>query len=86
MNFAFHFQILKNVDASLMEDGSPISITDADRAESIKLWTSREIRVLYSITNCAIFQKVHTSTDKNYMMNLQFYFSLLNWLLTSWSS
>jgi hypothetical protein len=41
-----------------MEDGSPISITDADQAESKKLWTAREIRVLYSITNCAIFQKV----------------------------
>jgi hypothetical protein len=47
-----------------MEDGSPISITDADRAESKKLWTAREIRVLYSITNCAIFQKVQMRNEQ----------------------
>ncbi|CAB3362278.1 Hypothetical predicted protein [Cloeon dipterum] len=52
-------QILKNLDAGLMEDGSPISISDADRAESKKLWRSREVRVLYSIANCAIFQKAY---------------------------
>ncbi|KAF4526745.1 hypothetical protein B566_EDAN015092 [Ephemera danica] len=50
-------KILSNLDAGLSEDGSPINLSDSDRSESRKLWQSREIRVLYSITNCAVYQK-----------------------------
>jgi hypothetical protein len=50
--------MLKNLDLGLSEDGSPINLSDLDRTESRKLWQSRELRVLYSITNCAVYQKV----------------------------
>jgi len=51
-------QILHNLDAGLCEDGSPAELNPSDRNESRKLWASREVRVLHSIVNCALYQKV----------------------------
>lgn len=50
-------KILSNLNAGLCEDGSPAELSPNDRSESKKLWTSREVRVLHSIVNCALYQK-----------------------------
>ncbi|XP_063217208.1 trafficking protein particle complex subunit 12 isoform X1 [Bacillus rossius redtenbacheri] len=50
-------KIIKNLASGLCEDGSRIELSPSDRAESKKLWVSREVRVLHSIVNCAIYQK-----------------------------
>lgn len=52
------FQILKNLENGLSEDGSPAELNAADAAESKRLWCNREIRTLHSIVNCAISNKV----------------------------
>lgn len=51
-------QILHNLEAGLCEDGSPAELNPSDRNESRKLWANREARVLHSIVNCALYQKV----------------------------
>ena len=56
--FILTFQILHNLENGLCEDGSPAELSVADRNESKKLWRNREARVLHSIVNCAIYQKV----------------------------
>ncbi|KAJ8870181.1 hypothetical protein PR048_029195 [Dryococelus australis] len=50
-------KIIKNLASGLCEDGSRIELSPNDRTESKKLWVSREVRVLHSIVNCAIYQK-----------------------------
>lgn len=50
-------QILKNLRGELCEDGTPAEISAADRADSIKLWSCRESRIMHSIINCALVQK-----------------------------
>ncbi|PSN47289.1 hypothetical protein C0J52_15703 [Blattella germanica] len=50
-------QILRNLDNGLCEDGSPAELSASDRAESKKLWSSREARVLHAIVNSALYQK-----------------------------
>ncbi len=42
----------------LMEDGQPGKLSEQDRTDSERLWRERKIRVLYSLANCAIMQKV----------------------------
>ncbi|XP_044744408.1 trafficking protein particle complex subunit 12 [Coccinella septempunctata] len=50
-------QIRKNLQAGLCEDGNPLGINEPDRANSEKLWRSREIRIIHSIIDCAICLK-----------------------------
>lgn len=49
--------MLENLKQGLCEDGSPVEITEADRADSIRLWSGRETRVIHSIVNCALVMK-----------------------------
>ncbi|GLH04157.1 Uncharacterized protein GBIM_09929 [Gryllus bimaculatus] len=50
-------KILANLNAGQCEDGSPAELSANDKNESKKLWNTREIRVLHSIVNCALYQK-----------------------------
>jgi len=61
-------QILHNLDAGLCEDGSPAELNPSDRNESRKLWASREVRVLHSIVNCAVYQKVRGNWFNTYIL------------------
>ncbi|CAG9770994.1 unnamed protein product [Ceutorhynchus assimilis] len=45
-------RMLKNLKQGLCEDGSS-SISDTDKTNSLKLWTIRESKVMYSIVNCS---------------------------------
>lgn len=58
LQLPIELQILKNLNDDLSEDGSHIELTANDRQESLKLWSSRETRVLHSIINLALQQKV----------------------------
>lgn len=51
-------QIISNVCQGICEDGNPFTI-DAERIKkSLEVWKKREVRVLYSLANAAIFAKV----------------------------
>lgn len=50
-------QILTNLKQDLCEDGNPMEITPSDRADSVRLWSGREARVIHSIVNCALALK-----------------------------
>lgn len=49
--------MLDNLKQGLCEDGSPMEISESDRADSIRLWVGRETRVLHSIVNCGLALK-----------------------------
>lgn len=49
--------MITNLKQGLCEDGNPMEITPADRADSLKLWTGRETRVMHAIINCALALK-----------------------------
>lgn len=49
--------MLENLKQGLCEDGSPMEISETDRADSVRLWTGRETRVMHSIVNCALAMK-----------------------------
>ncbi|XP_066250459.1 trafficking protein particle complex subunit 12-like [Euwallacea similis] len=46
-------KMLNNLKGGFCEDGSNIELSEADRADSLKLWSAREAKVVYSIINCA---------------------------------
>ena len=52
------FQIVSNLSNGLCEDGSNMEMTSAMREDSLKLWKARRLKVLYSITSCAVSIKV----------------------------
>ncbi len=54
----FYPKILHNLADGTAEDGRSLKLSDEDRAESVKLWQERELRVLYSLCNSAIMHKV----------------------------
>lgn len=56
MRYNFLFQIIRNLNYNLSEDGSPIEINDRERSK--KLWKCREDRILHSLVNLAFQQKV----------------------------
>ena len=49
-------KILRNLKDGKLENGHVSGPMD-DKISSIRLWTRRKLKVLYSITNCAILQK-----------------------------
>ncbi|KAL0861357.1 hypothetical protein ABMA27_008908 [Loxostege sticticalis] len=63
-------QMLSNLREGKTEDGTGIITSEQDRAESIRLWTGRETRVLHSIVNCAISLKDYRLAGK-ILTNLQ---------------
>lgn len=51
-------KIMKNLNNKKLENGqTPNSIELNDIATSVHLWTRRKMKVLYTISNCAILQK-----------------------------
>ncbi|KAJ8963409.1 hypothetical protein NQ318_018889 [Aromia moschata] len=49
--------MLGNLRQGLCEDGNPMGIGESDRADSLRLWNGREVRVMHSIINCALALK-----------------------------
>lgn len=49
--------MLNNLKQGLCEDGNPMEIAASDRADSSRLWSGREARVMHSIINCALALK-----------------------------
>ncbi|XP_068230346.1 trafficking protein particle complex subunit 12-like isoform X2 [Palaemon carinicauda] len=50
-------QIIENLNNGLSEDGSNLEMSTNMRDDSLKLWKTRRLRVIYSITNCAVSLK-----------------------------
>ncbi|XP_064121150.1 trafficking protein particle complex subunit 12-like [Macrobrachium nipponense] len=50
-------QIIENLSNGLSEDGSNLEMSTNMRDDSLKLWKTRRLRVIYSITNCAVSLK-----------------------------
>ncbi|KAG8232842.1 hypothetical protein J437_LFUL012646 [Ladona fulva] len=50
-------KILLNLRRGLCEDGSQPLLSEDDRNKSLQLWSERRKRVLFSITNCAVYAK-----------------------------
>ncbi|CAH0550758.1 unnamed protein product [Brassicogethes aeneus] len=50
-------QMIGNLKRGVCEDGNPMEITESDRADSLRLWNGREVRVMHSIVNCALSLK-----------------------------
>ncbi|ERL92356.1 trafficking protein particle complex subunit 12 [Dendroctonus ponderosae] len=50
-------KMIHNLKQGLCEDGNPMEIGESDRADSLKLWSGREARVMHSVINCAISVK-----------------------------
>lgn len=49
-------KILENLEAGLAEDGTSRSVSDERKEASLALWRKRELKVLYTITNCLVAQ------------------------------
>ena len=56
----FVCQILANLSAGRSEDGSPSDVSEAVRQQSLALWNSRRLKVLFSVVNCCVGMKVRT--------------------------
>jgi hypothetical protein len=60
----YHFfktnQILSNIRNGKTEDGRRSLQSAEDKNDSFELWSDRRLRILYSLANCAISQKVKT--------------------------
>ncbi|XP_066274714.1 trafficking protein particle complex subunit 12-like [Branchiostoma lanceolatum] len=50
-------QIVTNLEKGVAEDGSMLVLSPENRTASLELWKSREVRVQFSITNCAVVLK-----------------------------
>ncbi|XP_071447138.1 trafficking protein particle complex subunit 12 [Hetaerina americana] len=50
-------KVLLNLRGGLREDGAQVALSEDDRSKSIQLWSERRKRVLFSVTNCAVYAK-----------------------------
>ncbi|XP_078596671.1 uncharacterized protein LOC144873289 isoform X1 [Branchiostoma floridae x Branchiostoma japonicum] len=50
-------QVVANLEKGVAEDGSMLVLSPENRTASLQLWKSREVRVQFSITNCAVVLK-----------------------------
>ncbi|KAF0297248.1 Trafficking protein particle complex subunit 12 [Amphibalanus amphitrite] len=50
-------QIISNLVAGRSEDGSPSDLSEAARQQSLTLWNSRRLKVLFSVVNCCVGMK-----------------------------
>ncbi|XP_043244387.1 trafficking protein particle complex subunit 12-like isoform X3 [Amphibalanus amphitrite] len=50
-------QITSNLVAGRSEDGSPSDLSEAARQQSLTLWNSRRLKVLFSVVNCCVGMK-----------------------------
>ena len=51
-------QIVSHLTAGRSEDGSPSDLSETGRQQSLALWNSRRLKVLFSVVNCCIGMKV----------------------------
>ncbi|XP_038148625.1 trafficking protein particle complex subunit 12 isoform X1 [Cyprinodon tularosa] len=64
--------ILENLEKSLAEDGSMITIAEENRQASLKLWRSRLSRVMYSTANCLLLMKDFVLAVETYHSIIQY--------------
>ena len=50
--------MLTNLRSGKSEDGKKGPLTGEDKKDSIEFWSERRLRIIYSLANCAISQKV----------------------------
>ncbi|XP_076173922.1 trafficking protein particle complex subunit 12 isoform X2 [Ptiloglossa arizonensis] len=50
-------QIISNFNAGLGGDGSRVKVGTAEQEDAVRLWKGRKLRILMSITNCAVSMK-----------------------------
>jgi len=50
--------MLTNLRSGKSEDGKKGPLTGEDKKDSIDFWSERRLRIIYSLANCAISQKV----------------------------
>ncbi|XP_062863120.1 trafficking protein particle complex subunit 12 [Trichomycterus rosablanca] len=65
-------KILSNLEESLAEDGSMMTLTQENRQASIQLWRSRLCRVMYSMANCLLMMKDYVLAVMTYQSIIQF--------------
>ncbi|KAM4694912.1 trafficking protein particle complex subunit 12 isoform 2-T2 [Discoglossus pictus] len=66
-------QILDNLEKGLAEDGSMITMTQANRVASVQLWRSRLGRVMYSMANCLLMMKDYVLAVDAYHTVIKYY-------------
>ncbi|CAL9686155.1 unnamed protein product [Knipowitschia caucasica] len=64
--------ILENLEKGSAEDGSMITLTQENRQASLKLWTSRLSRVMYSTANCLLLMKDYILAVETYQSILRY--------------
>ncbi|KAM4723572.1 trafficking protein particle complex subunit 12 isoform 1-T2 [Anableps anableps] len=64
--------ILENLEKSLAEDGSMITLAQENRQASLKLWRSRLSRVMYSMANCLLLMKDYVLAVETYHSIIQY--------------
>lgn len=64
--------ILGNLEKGLAEDGSMITLAQENRQASLKLWTSRLSRVMYSMANCLLLMKDYVLAVETYHSIIQY--------------
>uniref|UniRef100_A0A3Q2ZXC4 Trafficking protein particle complex subunit 12 n=1 Tax=Kryptolebias marmoratus TaxID=37003 RepID=A0A3Q2ZXC4_KRYMA len=64
--------ILENLEKSLAEDGSMITLSQENRQASLKLWRSRLSRVMYSMANCLLLMKDYVLAVETYHSIIQY--------------
>ncbi|XP_068136449.1 trafficking protein particle complex subunit 12 isoform X2 [Hyperolius riggenbachi] len=66
-------KILDNLEKGFAEDGSMITMTNANRQASVQLWRSRLGRVMYSMANCLLMMKEYVLAVEAYHTVMRYY-------------
>ncbi|KAM8952692.1 trafficking protein particle complex subunit 12 [Pelodytes ibericus] len=66
-------QILANLEQSLAEDGSMMTMTPSNQSASVQLWRSRLGRVMYSMANCLLMMKDYVLAVDAYHTVIKYY-------------
>jgi hypothetical protein len=69
--------MLTNLRSGKSEDGKKGPLTGEDKKDSIEFWSERRLRIIYSLANCAISQKVRVLMKHFFLFMIQTHFCYL---------